>query len=119
MVREAFTRCFTDFGDTGASVCFTVEGETVVDLWGGFRDAAHESPWTEDTLAVVWSATKGITTTAVHMLVDRGQLDLDAPVATYWPEFGQAGKDTIPVRYLLSHQAGLAGARHIAQTQSR
>src|SRR5436190_480284 len=92
-----------------AAVGVTVDGRTVVDLWGG--DAATGRPWQRDTIVNVWSSTKGAVALAAHMLVDRGLLDLDAPVATYWPEFAAAGKDTIPVRYLLSHRAGLCGAR--------
>lgn len=106
-VREAFARNFTDSDELGASVHVTVEGETVVDLWGGVADAESDRPWERDTLVNVWSSTKGVLATAAHMLVDRGLLDLDAPVARYWPEFAQAGKERIPVRWLLSHQAGL------------
>jgi len=108
-VREAFTENFRTGGDVGAAVCVTVDGRTVVDLWGG--EAAPGRPWLRDTIVNVWSSTKGAVALAAHMLVDRGLLDLDAPVASYWPEFAAAGKDSIPVRYLLSHRAGLCGAR--------
>jgi CubicO group peptidase (beta-lactamase class C family) len=80
----------------------------VVDLWGGLADRETNRPWERDTVAVVASTTKGATAMCAHLLVQRGQLDVDAPVTRYWPEFGQAGKEKIPVRYLLSHQAGLA-----------
>jgi CubicO group peptidase (beta-lactamase class C family) len=106
-VRDAFAKEFADGNEVGASLCLTLEGETVVDLWAGFMDAARTQPWQRDTLANVYSTTKGITAIAAHRLVDEGLLDLDAPVARYWPEFAQAGKQHLPVRYLLSHQAGL------------
>lgn len=106
-VRDAFEVNFRDHGELGATVTLVVDGRIVVDLWGGFADAARTRPWDEDTIVNVWSATKGITSLATHMLVDRGMLELDQPVAKYWPEFGQAGKQDLPVRMLLTHQAGL------------
>ena len=108
-IREAFAENFRSRGDVGAAISVTVDGRTVVDLWGG--DAAPGRPWQRDTIVNVWSSTKGAVALAAHMLIDRGLLDLDAPVARYWPEFAAAGKDAIPVRYLLSHRAGLCGAR--------
>ena len=110
-VRQAFAENFAERGEVGAAVSIVHQGKMVVDLWGGHVDTARTRAWQQDTLVNVFSTTKGITALCAHMLVDRGQLDLDAPVATYWPEFSQAGKDALPVRYLLSHQAGLAGAR--------
>ncbi|WP_406483987.1 serine hydrolase domain-containing protein [Streptomyces sp. NBC_01568] len=106
-VREAFMENFTQHGDIGAAVCVYWHGRPVVDLWGGVADPETGRPWTRDTLQLVYSATKGATATAAHMLVERGLLDLDAPVAKYWPEFAANGKADIPVRWLLSHQAGL------------
>ncbi|MEU9194993.1 serine hydrolase domain-containing protein [Streptomyces hundungensis] len=106
-VREAFAENFAQHGDIGAAVCVYWHGRPVVDLWGGIADPDTGRPWTRDTLQLVYSATKGATATAVHLLVQRGELDLDAPVATYWPEFAANGKADIPVRWLLSHQAGL------------
>ncbi|MBT2441171.1 beta-lactamase family protein [Streptomyces sp. ISL-36] len=106
-VREAFIKNFTQHGDIGAAVCVYQHGRPVVDLWGGVADPETGRPWTRDTLQLVYSATKGATATAVHMLAERGMLDLDAPVAKYWPEFAANGKADIPVRWLLSHQAGL------------
>jgi len=106
-VRDAFAQEFRDGNEVGASLCLTLEGETVVDLWAGFMDGKRTQPWQRDTLANVYSTTKGITALAAHRLVDEGRLDLDAPVARYWPEFAQAGKERLPVRWLLSHQAGL------------
>lgn len=106
-VREAFAENFALRGEVGASVAVTVEGALVVDLWAGHADAARSQPWTRDTLVNVYSVTKGMAATCVHLLVDRGLLDLDAPVARYWPEFGRAGKEAIRVRWLLSHRAGV------------
>jgi len=107
-VREEFERNLAERGEVGASVCVTVDGETVVDLWGGVADPQTDKPWSDDTVCVVWSSTKGAVALCAHMLVSRGQLALDAPVVDYWPEFAKHGKDTITVRQLLSHQAGLA-----------
>lgn len=106
-VREAFEANFSERGDIGAAVCVYLHGRPVVDLWGGVADRDTGRPWTRDTLQLVYSATKGVTATAAHLLVQRGELDLDAPVATYWPEFAANGKADIPVRWLMSHQAGL------------
>ncbi|CAL9536949.1 beta-lactamase family protein [Streptomyces tendae] len=106
-VREAFAANFAQHGDIGAAVCVYQYGRPVVDLWGGFADPETDRSWTRDTLQLVYSATKGATATAAHMLAERGALDLDAPVAKYWPEFAANGKADIPVRWLLSHQAGL------------
>ncbi|MEU6817824.1 serine hydrolase domain-containing protein [Streptomyces sp. NPDC046860] len=106
-VREAFAANFAQHGDIGAAVCVYQYGRPVVDLWGGVADPKTGRPWTRDTLQLVYSATKGATATAAHMLAERGALDLDAPVAKYWPEFAANGKADIPVRWLLSHLAGL------------
>ncbi|MFG2489876.1 serine hydrolase domain-containing protein [Streptomyces caniferus] len=106
-VREAFAANFSQHGDIGAAVCVYQYGRPVVDLWGGIADPETGRPWTRDTLQLVYSATKGATATAAHMLAEGGTLDLDAPVAKYWPEFATNGKADIPVRWLLSHQAGL------------
>lgn len=106
-VREAFAANFDRHGDIGAAVCVYQHGKPVVDLWGGIADPDAGRPWTRDTLQLVYSATKGATATAAHLLAQRGALDLDAPVAKYWPEFATAEKADLPVRWLLSHQAGL------------
>lgn len=106
-VRQAFQANFDDFGDVGAAVAVYRNGELVVDLWGGDQDIDLEKPWQEDTLQLVFSATKATTAVGALMLVDRGELDLDAPVSQYWPEFAAAGKESIPVRWLLCHKAGL------------
>jgi CubicO group peptidase (beta-lactamase class C family) len=110
-VREEFFRNFTERGDVGASVCVYLDGARVVDCWGGHADAARARPWTADTIVSVASTTKGMVALCAHMLAERGKLDLDAPVARYWPEFAQAGKEDIPVRWLLSHRAGLPAIR--------
>ena len=110
-VRTAFEENFRDRNELGAAVTVTLDGETVVDLWGGWADAARTRPWERDTLVNVWSTTKGPVALCAHILADRGLLDLDARVATYWPEFAAAGKENILVRHLLSHRAGLAGLR--------
>ena len=106
-VREAFAQNFSTLGETGAAVAVTLDGRSVVDLWAGHADAARTRPWERDTIVNVYSTTKGMTAICAHRLVDQGRLDLDAPVATYWPEFASGGKARLPVRYLLSHQAGL------------
>jgi CubicO group peptidase (beta-lactamase class C family) len=111
-VREAFAANFARHEDIGAAVCVYQDGKPVVDLWGGVADPETGRPWERDTLQLVYSATKGATATAAHLLAQRGALDLDAPVATYWPEFAAGGKAGIPVRWLLSHQAGLVAVDH-------
>ena len=110
-VRDEFERNFTERGDLGASVCLIVEGETVVDLWGGLSDAGTGKPWERDTIVSLMSVTKGATALCAHMLHDRGLLDFDAPVVHYWPEFGKHGKDAITVRMVLTHQAGVPAIR--------
>lgn len=106
-VRDAFAANFRDLGEVGAALCVYLHGRCVVDLWGGIADLITGTPWAEDTLQYVFSTTKGFTATCAHLLVQRGQLDLDAPVTNYWPEFAANGKHHIPVRWLLSHRAGL------------
>jgi CubicO group peptidase (beta-lactamase class C family) len=96
-----------DAGDVGGSVAVFLDGEPVVDVWGGFADADRTVPWQRDTIAGVFSVTKTMTALCALVLVDRGDLDLDAPVARYWPEFAAAGKEKVLVRHLLSHTAGL------------
>lgn len=110
-VREAFERNFHEHGEIGAAVTVLLAGRPVADLWGGWADPGRTRPWQRDTLVNVWSTTKGVTALCAHLLADRGRLDLDAPVAAYWPEFAAAGKAAIPVRDLLSHRAGLAAFR--------
>jgi CubicO group peptidase (beta-lactamase class C family) len=114
-VRDEFERNFRERGELGAAVCVTLDGETVVDLWGGFTDRHQTRPWQPVTLTLVWSCTKGAVALCAHVLVTRGLLDLDAPVAHYWPEFAQNGKGDITTRLLLTHQAGLPAIRHPLQ----
>jgi CubicO group peptidase (beta-lactamase class C family) len=110
-VREQFFANFTERGDVGAAVCVYQDGVRVVDCWGGHADAARTRPFGPDTIVSVASTTKGMVALCAHMLAERGKLDLDAPVARYWPEFAAAGKQDIPVRWLLSHRAGLPAIR--------
>lgn len=113
-VRDAFEANVRSRGELGAGCCIWVGGRVVVDLWSGTRDPAVGDPWTPDTIGQLQSAGKATTAIAAAMLVQRGDLDLDAPVARYWPEFATAGKADIPVRWVLSHQAGLpCGTRPI------
>lgn len=106
-VREAFARNFAESGELGASVAMALGGELVVDLWAGHVDRDRTQPWERDTLVLVYSSTKGMVSLAAHMLADRGLIDFEAPVAEVWPEFAQGGKESLPLRYLLTHQAGL------------
>lgn len=96
-------------GDVGGSVAVTLDGELVVDLWGGWADEARTVAWQRDTLVNVWSTTKTMMALSALVLVERGQLDVDAPVATYWPEFAANGKEGVLVRHLLSHTSGVSG----------
>ncbi|MFE5187891.1 serine hydrolase domain-containing protein [Streptomyces sp. NPDC056628] len=96
-----------DAGDAGGSAAVFVDGEPVVDVWGGYANAERTAPWERDTLVNVWSVTKTMTALCALVLIDRGELDPDAPVARYWPEFAAAGKDKVLVRHLLAHTAGL------------
>jgi CubicO group peptidase (beta-lactamase class C family) len=106
-VRDAFVRNFAEHGEIGAGFSVHVEGRKVVDVWGGVADESTGRPYDDTTLQLVFSSTKGATASCVNLLVQHGLVDLDAPVATYWPEFAQSGKDAIPVRWLLCHKAGL------------
>ena len=106
-VRDAFARNFQEGQELGAAFCLHVEGRKVVDLCGGSFDADGTRPYGPDALQLVFSTTKGATAVCANLLAQRGLLDLDAPVATYWPEFAQEGKESMPVRYLLCHQAGV------------
>jgi CubicO group peptidase (beta-lactamase class C family) len=110
-VRDVFSESLARGAEVGAAVAVTLDGRTVVDLWGGHADAACTRPWKSDTIVHVFSTTKAMTALCAHLLADRGRLDLDAPVARYWPEFAQAGKSTLPVHLTLSHRAGLPALR--------
>ncbi|MBN0046079.1 beta-lactamase family protein [Streptomyces actuosus] len=106
-VRDAFVRNFEVLGDRGAAVAVYRDGHRVVDLWGGTRDVDGTAPWERGTAQIVRSATKGVAAAAVLLLHQRGELDLDAPVGDYWPEFKEAGKERTLVRHLLAHRAGV------------
>jgi len=106
-VREEFERNFAERGESGAACAVYWKGEKVVDLWGGYRDAKTKDPWKEDTMVLVFSATKGMSAMTIAHAASRGLLDYDEKVAAYWPEFAQSGKETITVRQLLAHEAGL------------
>ena len=108
-VKEAFERNFTEHGDIGASFAATIDGEFVIDMWAGHRDRAKTLPWERDTIVNVFSTTKTMTALSALILLDRGELDVDAPVTNYWPEYGQNGKEGTLVRHFLSHSAGLPG----------
>ena len=106
-VREEFANNFEQGREIGAAFCAHVEGRKVVDLYGGSFDSSGTRPYGPDTLQLVFSTTKGATAVCANLLAQRGLLDMDAPVSTYWPEFAQAGKGSMPVRFLLCHQAGV------------
>ena len=108
-VKAAFEENFEKRGDLGASVAISLEGELVVDLWAGHRDRGRTLPWEQDTIVNVYSTTKTMAALTLLLLADREELDLYAPVKTYWPEFAQNGKDGVQVRHFLSHSAGLSG----------
>jgi CubicO group peptidase (beta-lactamase class C family) len=110
-VADAFKKNFDANGEIGASVCLTVGGETVVDLWGGVAEPKSGTPWKQDTVSIVFSCTKGATALCAHMLASRGKLDLDAPVTELWPEFGQHGKQGVTTRMMLDHSAGVPALR--------
>ncbi|HEY2205525.1 MAG TPA: serine hydrolase domain-containing protein [Pseudonocardia sp.] len=116
-VRTAFEENLRSGAELGASLVLDIDGDTVVDMWGGHRDQARTTPWTEDTIVNVWSSTKTVTSLAALMLVDRDELDVHAPVSRYWPEFGANGKEQIEVRHLLSHTSGVSGLDQPAVTE--
>jgi CubicO group peptidase (beta-lactamase class C family) len=107
--RAAFENNLNSGADVGASFCSTLEGQTVVDLWGGYRDAAGTKPWEKNTIINVYSTTKTMTALTALLVADRGELDFNAPVAKYWPEFAANGKANVKVSHLMSHSAGLSG----------
>jgi CubicO group peptidase (beta-lactamase class C family) len=107
--RKAFDGNLASGDDIGASFAATVNGELVVDVWGGYADAAKTKPWVKDTIVNVYSTTKTVTALTALLLADRGLIDFDAPVAKYWPEFAANGKSNIKVSHLMSHSSGLSG----------
>lgn len=106
-VADVFARNFAEFDELGAAVTVFVDGRKVVDLWGGVADEGTGRAWQQDTVVPVFSCAKGIVSVCAHLLAQQGRLDLDAPVATYWPEFARGGKETITPRMVLGHRAGL------------
>ncbi|MFI1097227.1 serine hydrolase domain-containing protein [Streptomyces sp. NPDC020917] len=110
-VAEAFARNLSELGDVGAAFAAYRDGEPVVDLWGGLADPDTEAPWREDTVQLVFSGAKGLVAACVLLLVERGLVDLGAPLARYWPEFAAAGKERITVADVMSHQSRLPGVR--------
>lgn len=110
-VADAFEANFASRDEVGASVAVTVEGETVVDLWSGLADPSRRTPWRRDTVCPVFSCTKAATALCAQILVDRGELDLNAPIAKYWPEFAQMGKEDATVLMTLNHSVGVPALR--------
>jgi CubicO group peptidase (beta-lactamase class C family) len=108
-VRDALAQNLDSGEELGASLVLDIDGDIVIDMWGGFRDEARTVPWSKDTITNVWSSTKPVTSLAALMLVDRGQLDVDAPVARYWPEFAANGKQDVLVRHVMGHTSGVSG----------
>src|ERR1700683_4214052 len=108
-VRGALARNLDSGEELGASLVVDIDGDIAVDMWGGFCDLDRTVPWTEHTITNVWSSTKTVTSLAALMLVDRGELDVEAQIARYWPEFGAQGKQDVLVRHLLSHASGVSG----------
>jgi CubicO group peptidase (beta-lactamase class C family) len=115
---QTFEKIMPRKGNGGAALCVYHRGEKVVDIWGGTRDD-DGNPWLGDTLALSYSTTKGVASTLIHILADRGLIDYDAPVSLYWPEFAAEGKDLITVRQLMSHEAGLYDIRHLVDDAQR
>ena len=107
-LRDILSASLDSGADLGASVAVVLDDEMIVDLWGGWSDEAQTTPWREDTITNVWSTTKTMTALSALLLVERGQIDVFAPVAKYWPEFAQNGKEDIEVRHLMAHTSGVA-----------
>jgi CubicO group peptidase (beta-lactamase class C family) len=116
-VRDVLEANLASGEELGASITVNVEGETLVDMWGGWRDQTATQPWERDTIVNVWSTTKTVTSLALLMLVTRGQVDVYRPVETYWPEFSAAGKGDVEVRHLLSHTSGVSGLEQPASVE--
>ena len=117
-VKEAFAALFDDPQERGMALCVQIGGETVLDIWAGTADKDGQQAWHSDTILNLFSCTKTFTAVTVLQLVGEGKLELDAPVARYWPEFAAAGKDRITLRHLLSHQAGLPALRHMLPAEA-
>jgi CubicO group peptidase (beta-lactamase class C family) len=108
-VRSGLADAIAPGEEVGAAIAINIDGENVVDIWGGHTDSAKTAGWTKDTIINVWSSTKTVTSLAELMLVDHGLIELSAPVAKYWPEFAANGKQDIEVRHILSHTPGVSG----------
>src|SRR3954464_4029415 len=111
-VRDAFAENFARRGELGGACCAYLRGEKIVDLWGGVRNRRTGEPWERDTMVIVHSATKGLAAMTLAIAHSRGWLDYDERVATYWPEFAQAGKEEVTVRQLMGHEAGVPVIDH-------
>src|SRR5881392_3128375 len=107
-LEPLFQENFEKFGELGAAVSVWQNGQANVDLHGGFKDARREKPWTADTLVLIWSATKGLGSACLLHVLQEHKIDIERRVAEFWPEFGRAGKESVTIAQLLSHQAGLA-----------
>ncbi|MBV9578941.1 MAG: beta-lactamase family protein [Chloroflexi bacterium] len=116
-VKDALEANLATGEEVGASIAIDIGGNTVVDIWGGWRDQERTQPWQADTIVNVWSSTKTVTSLAMLMLVSRGQVDVRAPVARYWPEFAAAGKEHVEVRHLMSHTSGVSGLEQPAKIE--
>src|SRR5260370_3786737 len=117
-VKDAFSENFRERREAGASVAVSIDEKMVVDLWAGVASQATQAPWRGDTIVNVYSASKGLAALCAHRLVDQGKLDLDAPIARYWPEFAQAGKSELPVHVVLSHPAGLPAIKQALPSEA-
>jgi CubicO group peptidase (beta-lactamase class C family) len=111
-LSEAFETCFSEHNEHGAAIAVMLDGMVVADLWAGYADKAETRHWEHDTLVNVWSCTKGVMATAIAMLVERGQLKYDAPIADVWPEFAANGKSHITLEQAMSHQSGVNGLNY-------
>ena len=116
-VRSALAKNLDSGEELGASIVLDLDGDLVIDMWGGFRDQERTVPWDEHTITNVWSSTKTVTSLAALVLAERGQLDVDAPVAQYWPEFAASGKEGVLVRHLMSHSSGVSGLEQPAKVE--
>jgi CubicO group peptidase (beta-lactamase class C family) len=110
-LQSEFERNFSERGEAGASVCLSVNGETMVDLWGGVANRETGALWERDTVSIIFSCTKAATALCAHILIDRGELDLNALVTDYWPEYGKHGKDKTTVAMMLNHESGVPAFR--------
>jgi len=118
-VRDAFRINFTEDGEWGAAACVMLNGQTILDIWGGYTDWAQTAPWQRDQLVNAYSTGKGLAAMLALNAIDRGEIDLETPVARVWPEFAVAGKSDITLRVLLAHRAGLPAVRPLLQPEDK